>query len=63
MREKNGDRRNPTTPQTTFFQLCVMIRTIVAPNATAIIEMESIIDSCPVGVSVDSCPAGASSLR
>ena len=39
-RKKMGTGRNATTSQTTFFGLCVIIRTIVAPNATAIIETE-----------------------
>ena len=36
-RKKMGTKRNPTTLQTTFFGLCIIVRTIVAPNATTII--------------------------
>ena len=42
-----GTGRNPTTLQTAFVQLCVMIRMMVAPNATAIIETERIIHIIP----------------
>ena len=46
-RKKMGTGRNATTCQIAFFQLCFIIRMIVAPNATAIIETERIIHIIP----------------